>query len=295
MKDIIRFTHDELIKILPNLPRNSHKGSVGRLLCVAGSRGMTGAACLCVASAMRAGCGYVTAAIPESIYPIVAVKVTEAVLLPLKENKMGSLLGSESNTILERTKKNDTLLIGCGISVNEDTKSLMKGLISASVPMLIDADGINIIASNINILKERKGATVLTPHSGEMARLTGLSIEQVEKNRADTASSFAKTNNTVVVLKGPKTLIASPDGRIFVNTSGNPGMATAGSGDVLSGIIGAFLAKGIDPFYAAAAGVFVHGMAGDIMAKKLSQYSLTASDIIMGLPGSLKEFDCLEE
>lgn len=292
---------EDIISLLPERPRYSHKGTYGHVFLVAGSRGKTGAAIMSARACLRTGSGLVTLGIPETLVNIFQSRVTEEMTLPLPDKGNGTLSVRAYEPILEFVKKKvDVLAIGPGISVDDEIKALVKELIlNANVPMVIDADGINAIAGNTNILKKSKAPVILTPHSGEMARLLrkttdkrqqtrDISIKDIEGNRIDIAVSFAKKTGVYLVLKGVPTVTAIPHGEAFLNPTGNPGMAKAGTGDVLTGLIAALLAQGLSPQNASIAGVYIHGLAGDISCKKRGVYSVVASDIIRMIPQAFR-------
>jgi len=294
MKELNFYETDDIIvdKIIKPRMKNTNKGSYGRLLITAGARGMAGAAVLATQSALRSGVGLCTAAIPVSIYPIVAPNVIEALTLPLSESKDGGIARENVDILAERFKTQTALLIGCGMGSFDDTRDIVRVAVrNSNLPLVIDADGLNELAKDIDILKNKSGDVIITPHPKEFSRLTGLTVEEIEADRVAISSEFAKTNGVIVVLKGAKTVIAAPNGAVYINSTGNPGMATGGSGDVLSGIIASFCAQGITPFAAAIAGVFVHGRAGDLAAARIGQYAMIASDIISMLPGALLRYD----
>ncbi len=276
-------TTDEFIARHPLIPRrkSAHKGINGTLLSVCGSYGMAGAAMLADRAALRSGAGLVKAAVPESIYPIMAGKIEEAVFLPLKEEE-GKIAGSEADRLLDEIMGSCTaVLIGCGIGKSSGLTEMVTRLVESSIkPLVIDADGINAICGNINILKGASVPIILTPHPGEMARLTGTTVQAVQTDRYNTARSFAMEYGVTVVLKGANTIIACSDGSVYVNLTGNNGMAKGGSGDVLAGMIASFLAQGLSCEKAAAYGVYYHGLAGDLCAKKYSARTMLPSDII---------------
>ncbi|MBR2743385.1 MAG: NAD(P)H-hydrate dehydratase [Clostridia bacterium] len=286
-------TDDKLVdKIIPARKKNTNKGDYGRLIMIAGSKGMAGAAMLAARAAARSGAGLVTAAIPESIYPILASNVPEAVTMPLSQSESGSISKAASDKLIERFKTQTAALIGCGMGNSEDTRELVRTAVrNSGVPVIIDADGLNALSGDLSILQNKSSEIILTPHPKEFSRLTGLSVEEVEADRIKNALEFAKKYGVTVVLKGARTVVASSDGVVYVNSTGNPGMATAGSGDVLAGIIASFCAQGIKPLAAAVAGVFIHGRAGDIAASLLGEYALIASDIIGNLPRALIKYD----
>ena len=274
---------ENLIKL--NLkPRavDANKGSFGRLLCITGSLGMAGAAVLSARAAVKSGVGLVDVAIPKSIYNIVGSNVLEPIYTLLPENETGSISKESIEKLIERLKLSTACLIGCGLSVNEDTEKVLRDIVeNANIPLIIDADGINIISKNIDILnRERNKEIIITPHPGEMARLINKTVKEVQENRELYAKQVAKKYNITVVLKGAGTIVASPLGELYLNTTGNPGMAKGGSGDVLAGMIASFVAQGVKPLYASAMGVYIHGASGDLSAKKFSQTSMTPTDII---------------
>ena len=293
--NIRAYQKQDAINTLPIYSHNEHKGSCGKVLVVGGSRTMYGAPVMASLAALRSGSGIVRTAVPETIWSSVAAKTLEVMSIPLKATQNGTISVDELDKILELSEKSDAVIIGCGLSIDDDTKQIVYEFIKQSNrPLLIDADGLSILALNTDVLSRSTVPIVLTPHVVEMSRLNGLTITEIENDRIGTAQQFVmRYENLTVVLKGPNTITASSDGKVFVNTSGNPGMATAGSGDVLAGVIGSFMAKNIDPFLASATGVYLHGLAGDKAAEDLSQYGMIASDIIARLPYALKGQDRL--
>lgn len=272
---------DEDIKPLFT-PRNpdSHKGTCGHLLAVCGSYGMAGAAILSVRAALRSGVGLVTVALPRSIYPIVASAVPEAVFLPLPETESGVLSRAALRPLLSALKHKDALLIGCGLGKGESVEMLVCELLSnAKCPVVLDADGLNAVANHIDVLKTVLSPLVLTPHPGEMARLSATDIAFIEADRLQIAKTFAARYGVTLALKGHRTVIT--DGVVSkINTTGNAGMATGGSGDVLAGMIASLLAQGMQPIDAVKSGVYLHGKAGDAAAKRLSQHAMLPSDML---------------
>ena len=293
--NIRAYQKQDAINTLPIYSHNEHKGSCGKVLVVGGSRTMYGAPVMASQAALRSGSGIVRTAVPETIWNSVVAKTLEVMSIPLKATQNGTISIEELDKILELSEKSDAVVIGCGLSIDDDTKQIVYELIKQSNrPLLIDADGLSILALNTEVLSRSKVPIVLTPHVVEMSRLNGLTITEIENDRIGTAQQFAmRYENLTVVLKGSNTVTAYADGEVFVNTSGNPGMATAGSGDVLAGVIGSLMAKNIDPFMAAATGVYIHGLAGDLAAEALSQYGMIASDIFERLPYALKDQDRL--
>lgn len=275
---------------LPKRRSDMHKGDAGRVLVVAGSKGMTGAACLTAESAMRCGSGLVTLALPESEQPVAATKLTEAMTLalPAKEGKIAS---SAKEVIMEKAAESDVCILGPGLGNTEATLPVIKELLMNHLPLLLDADGLNALCGHIDILKNKRCAVVLTPHPGEMARLLDCSVTDIEENREETAVRFAKEYGVTLVLKGHHTIIASPLGEIHVNESGNSGMATGGMGDVLSGVIGSFIGQGLNPYHAALLGVFLHGLAGDMAASEIGKFGMIAGDVLMRLPKAIAQLE----
>ena len=271
---------DFLINTIKPRPYNSHKGSMGCLFSICGSYGMAGAQILCCNGTLRSGIGLLKTAVVDSIYPIVASNVFEAVFTPLKDNGEGTFSYSDISKIMEVANSAKATLIGCGLGVTEDTEKILCHLVrNYEKPLLIDADGINCLSKHIHILDEKSCQIVLTPHPGEMNRLTGLSIKEVEENRQRVAEEFSKKYGVVTVLKGADTIVTDGE-NTYISYAGNAGMATGGSGDVLSGIIGSFLAQGYSPLNSGCIGVFAHGKAGDFAREELGETSMLPRDVI---------------
>ncbi|MCL3787680.1 NAD(P)H-hydrate dehydratase [Ruminococcus bromii] len=272
-------------KAVFNRPDDSNKGTLGSLLCICGSYGMAGAAIMAGKAALRCGIGLLKIAVPKSIYPVCATNILESVYYPLEETSNGVISSKNTDFLLEMCEKSSAVVIGCGLSVCDDTKNLVQSVITnCEKPLVIDADALNCICNKPEILKNLKAPAIITPHPGEMARLLHSTPKTVNSNRENTAINFAKKFGVVTVLKGAGTIIASPDGEVYINHTGNSGMATGGSGDVLSGIIGSLLAQGASPINAAAAGVFLHGTIGDLAAEKLGKISMLPTDMIDMIP-----------
>lgn len=288
--DVFLTTKGYLRERMKKRPATAHKGDCGRLLVVGGSSGMSGAPCLAGMSALKTGAGLVYLAVPKSLLPIVERKFIEGVTLPQPEDRRGRLSMSSVDGILEKLKTADAMALGPGLGVSDETGEVVFRLIEESAaPAIIDADALNCVAEDPDILKSAKAPLVLTPHPGEMARLVGKKTSEVQEARLETARSFAMEYKVTLVLKGAHSLVASPDGEVFVNPTGNPGMATAGSGDVLSGVCGALLAEGMAPFEAAVCAAFIHGLAGDLAAEKQPSRTITASDLVRFLPRAMGE------
>lgn len=272
-------------KAVFNRPDDSNKGTLGSLLCICGSYGMAGAAIMAGKAALRCGIGLLKIAVPKSIYPVCATNILESIYYPLEETSNGIISSKNTDFLLEMCEKSSAVLIGCGLSVCDDTKNLVQSVITnCEKPLVIDADALNCICNKPEFLKNLKVPAIITPHPGEMARLLHSTPKTVNSNRENTAIDFAKKFGVVTVLKGAGTIIASPDGEVYINHTGNSGMATGGSGDVLSGIIGSLLAQGASPINAAAAGVFLHGTIGDLAAEKLGKISMLPTDMIDMIP-----------
>lgn len=271
--------------LFPPRSQTAHKGSFGHLLLVAGSRGKTGAAALAAEAALRVGAGLVSLAVPAAVQPILAARLLEVMTEPIGLDQP-ALGAKDIDQLLQLTRDKQALAIGPGLGTAEQTVELVARLISETAhPLVLDADGLNALATRRHLLKNlRDRAWVLTPHPGEMARLSGLTIAQIEADRIAVAREFAVAHRVVLVLKGARTIIALPDRSVFVNSTGNPGMASGGMGDVLTGIIGGLLAQGMDAGEAARLGVFWHGLAADLLSATMGNSGLLASDLTHKLP-----------
>ena len=273
----------------------THKGDFGHILILAGCAQFSGAAILCSNSAIRAGGGMVTLGIPRGlINAFIKIKSPEVILKPLTCTPQLTLSIKAYPYIKRMSGKVDILIVGPGLSQNKSTQNLIRKIISGvDKPMVIDADGLNALAGHLDLLQitrssDHQVTRVLTPHPGEMSRLLNVSINKIQRNRKDIAQSFARDYNCIIVLKGHRTVVADAEGRAYTNKTGNPGMATAGSGDVLTGMIAALLAQGLDGFKAAKYAVYLHGLAGDLAAKEKTQPGMIASDIIEKIPEAIK-------
>ena len=281
--EMLELDQKKVYHLLPGLPVNSHKGDYGRILLLCGSRGYTGAAALAAMGALRSGAGLVYLAVPESIYEIEAVKLTEPVISPLPDEN-GTFAVTAGKQVLSLLDNKDAVLIGPGIGQSEGSYAVVRTVLEAfSGTVVLDADGINVMNAHKDILRDRTSPTILTPHAGEFQRFGGILAEE----RAASAAAMARNLGVIVLLKGHETVIT--DGkRCYRNPTGNPGMATGGSGDVLAGIITSLLGQGIPPLEAAACGAWLHGAAGDICAKEIGQYGMLPSDMLRVLPRLLK-------
>jgi len=275
--------HQAVFNQLPERPLNAHKGDFGKLLLLCGSEGFTGAAYLCAMGALRTGAGLVYVGVPRSIYSIMAVKLTEAIVFPLPDED-GMLSIQASITIAEKLQSMDAVVIGPGLGQSVGTRSVTKYILeNFSGPVILDADGINVISQHKDILRGRTCPTVLTPHEGEFCRLGG----DLTPGRMEGAEAFARAYGVILLLKGHETVIT--DGRsTYLNKTGNPGMATGGSGDVLAGMIAALIGQGVAPLMASACGAWLHGKSGDICAQQIGQYGMLPSDMLQVLPRLLK-------
>lgn len=281
----------DIKKMLPKRKPVSNKGTYGHALCVCGSMRMTGAAYLAVTGALRCGAGLVTAAFPQSAYAAIAPKFTEPLLLPLESNFEGTFAFNAMAGVMEASARATAVLLGCGIGFNKDTVRMVTNLIKElKKPVIIDADGINAISTNIDILKEAQAPVILTPHPGEMSRLCGKTVAEIIANPIGIAHSFAKEYGVTVVLKTANTVVC--DGkRIYVNSTGNAGLARGGSGDLLAGMMVSFLAQSMTPFDAAVCAVYLHGLCADAVAEKTSMRGMLPTDVLNYLPELFSKFE----
>lgn len=265
--------------------QESNKGDFGKLLLLTGSAGMTGSGCLCADAALRTGAGLVYLGVPSSLAHIYGSHISEPIVIPLADEGNERLSLQSMPRILEALPNMDAVAAGPGLSVSRDIEEIVGLLLrECKVPLVLDADALNVISLNKAYLKNLSG-TVITPHPGEMARLTSMTIGEVMEDRVGTARDFAARWGVITVLKGSRTVVALPDGSYYVNVTGNPGMATGGSGDVLTGIIASLAGQGIKPADAAIAGVYLHGLAGDAAAARLGHYGMLPRDIVEEMPG----------
>ena len=280
---IQELNRQSVLSILPERDPFGHKGNFGKVLLLCGSRGFTGAAYLAAMGALRSGAGLVYLGVPESIYAIEAVKLNEPVVFPLPD-KEGKLSAEAIPQILNRLPAMDAILIGCGLGISEGTLAVVKAVLENAVcPVVLDADGINVLSGHMDILRGRQYPTILTPHDGEFRRVGGI----IGDDRMASAGAFASEFGCVLLLKGHRTCIT--DGQTgYVNGTGNPGMAVGGSGDVLAGILTGLLGQGMEPLKAAACAAWLHGAAGDLCASELGQYAMLPTDMLSALPRLLK-------
>jgi len=275
-KNIERVTE---LPALPRRPSDAHKGSFGRVLIIAGSRGMSGAACLAGLGALRGGAGLVYVAAAAGVVPIIAAVEPSYLTIPLAEDAAGRISFDAQSQIETAAGNSTAVAVGPGCGQSDDLVRLICGLFTQlDRPLVVDADALNALAKNLDVLSRAPAERILTPHPGEFARLTGTDVTTIEQNREETAARFARDHHVILVLKGQGTVVT--DGRqLAVNTTGNSGMATGGSGDVLTGLIAALLVQGLSAFAAAQLGVHLHGLAADLAADELSQPGLIASDL----------------
>ncbi len=273
---------------IPRRP-NTHKGDYGHLLVIAGSVGKTGAAAMACEAALRMGAGLVTLAIPKSLNSIMEVKLTEVMTEPLPETPKQTLSLRAFNAILRLCENKRAVIIGPGIGTYKETQSLVVKLIKTlDLPIILDADGLTSLAPQPKALIPMKRPLILTPHPGEMARLIGATPKEVQEDRMTVSRNFSQTHHVYLILKGHRTLIATPQGEVFINPTGNPGMASGGTGDVLTGMIGGLICQGFDILPSLRTSVYLHGLAGDKVAQELGEKSLVATDIIQKIPALLQ-------
>jgi len=276
---------------LPSRRPDSHKGTYGKVFVLAGSRGFTGAAALASEAALRAGAGLVTLGIPQGLNPILETKLTEVITHPLPDVD-GALSHEALEEIVAFLREQDALALGPGLSRQPGTARLVKDLLpQLELPTVIDADGLNNLSDDPSALKRAGASLILTPHPGELSRLIKKSIKEIERDRVGVAREFAAEFNVILVLKGVPTVIARPDGFVYINSTGNSGLASGGSGDVLTGLIGGFLGQGLKPEEAAVCGVYLHGLIADRLREKEGERGMIAGDLLRGMPEVLREFE----
>jgi ADP-dependent NAD(P)H-hydrate dehydratase / NAD(P)H-hydrate epimerase len=286
---IYLMTEEDAGNMLPERARDAHKRECGSVLVVGGSPGLTGAAALCAQAALRTGAGLVTLGVPEGVHDIVEVKLTEVMTRPLPQTSQRTLSLDAAGVVNELSVGSDVLALGPGLSTEGETPDAVREIVrTVGKTVVLDADGLNAMVGYTRLFEERAGPLVLTPHPGEMARLIDGDTDRVQSNRVAIASEMAARWGVVVVLKGAGTVTAEPGGSVWINSTGNPGMSTAGMGDVLTGCIAAFIAQGVDTFNAAALGVYYHGCAADLVSAMDGMIGMTAGDVLRHLPLALR-------
>ncbi len=273
--------YDDIAHLLPYRPPDGNKGTFGQVLIIAGARGFSGAAAMAAHATLRTGAGLVRLAAPRGIMNVLESKLLEVVKVPLEQTSEETISRTAVPTLIPLLEISQNVVIGPGLTTNEDTAQFTRALLPRiRTPLVIDADAINVIAQDSSILKKIKAPLVMTPHPGELSRLTKLSPKEINEQRIDLALDCARKFNCVMVLKGAPTVIAAPAGEVFINPTGNSGLASAGTGDVLVGMISGLLAQGMSPLHAAVTGVFLHGLCADLAIEDTNEYSLTAGDLL---------------
>ncbi len=284
-------TPEQIKGLLPIRDKNAHKGTFGRVGIIAGSSGMTGACYLSAMAALRTGSGLVYTVVPRGIGDILSIKLVEAIIRPVEDNGTGHFTKGSYEEIKEIIKDMDVLALGPGIGVDEEKVEVVREiLLNYEGPVVLDADGINCLAKDDipSILLERKGKTIITPHLGELSRLLNISVAEIQEDLIKYSKYASEKYNVIMVVKGANTIVANGEGEIYINYTGNPGMATAGSGDLLTGIISSFIGQGIDPYESTILGVYCHGLAGDLAKWDKGEYGMISRDILENIPYSIK-------
>ncbi len=278
--------------MLPRRDKFSHKGTFGRIGIISGSLGMTGATYLSSMAALRTGSGLVYSIVPDSLKEVLSIKLTEAIIKPVEDRSTGHFTMDSFQQIIHIIEGMDAIAIGPGMGVDEERVELVrKILLEYKKPVVLDADGINLISLDPTILMDRQGDTIITPHPGELSRLLGVSIGEIQKERVEYSKFTSNKYNVITVLKGANTLVTDGKEKVYKNNTGNPGMATAGSGDVLTGMITSFIGQGISPYEGAVLGVYCHGLAGDLASRDKGEYGMIARDILDNIPYSIKKLE----
>lgn len=278
--------------MLPRRDKFSHKGTFGRIGIISGSLGMTGATYLSSMAALRTGSGLVYSIVPDSLKEVLSIKLTEAIIKPVEDRSTGHFTMDSFQQIIHIIEGMDAIAIGPGMGVDEERVELVrKILLEYKKPVILDADGINLISLDPTILMDRQGDTIITPHPGELSRLLGVSIGEIQKERVEYSKLTSNKYNVITVLKGANTLVTDGKEKVYKNNTGNPGMATAGSGDVLTGMITSFIGQGISPYEGAVLGVYCHGLAGDLASRDKGEYGMIARDILDNIPYSIKKLE----
>lgn len=288
--DVSLVQAEDLVSALPLRDPNAHKGTYGHVLLLAGSPGKTGAAAMCALSALRIGAGLVTLALPESLNDAMEAKLTEVMTEPLPETRERTIAHAALERVLDLMQGKRVIAIGPGLSIHPETAELIRAVVkTAKAQIVVDADGINALGSNLEMLRDVVLPPILTPHPGELARLLGIDRDEVVRHRIPIAQKVATSFGVHLVLKGARTLIANPEGQVAINMTGNPGMATGGTGDVLTGLISGLLAQGVSAGLAAKTAVYLHGLAGDLAAEAVGQEAMVASDLMTQIPEAIRQ------
>lgn len=283
-------TRHMVSELIPKRQLNSHKGVYGKAKMIAGSMSMAGAAILATKAALRTGLGLARLYVPDSINHIMKTAVPELITIPFQELRKGVIGINHIETILKDAPDSDVFTIGPGCGISFELEEIVKNVLeNITCPIILDADALNVLAKNVSVLEKKLGTVIVTPHIGEMSRLAELSVEEVLDNPVRVARNFATTWGVIVVLKSARTVVAAPDGTVYININGNSGMSTAGAGDVLTGIITGLVGQGLNPLDATIAGVYIHGRAGDQVAEQIGEYGLLAGDLVERLPYTIKE------
>lgn len=292
-ESIYTYDRSEIKELFPTRVTTANKGNFGHLLCICGSKAMPGAAVLATGAALRSGAGLVTVAFPESAYPVISAKLTEAIFMPLKENVKGTLSVDCIEELKRNIHKYSAIVIGCGLGVNEDTAAVVKWIIeNADVPVIIDADGINVVAADIDIIQGAKNKLIFTPHPLEMSRLTGEDVQVILSDTVSSAKAFSEKYGVYTVLKSANTVVSGPDGRkAYINSTGNTGLSKGGSGDVLAGLIGGFAVQRFELTAAVCSAVYIHGYTADIVAGNTSETGMLPGDVINELRNVFSIFE----
>ncbi len=292
--DTYYFHKYDLLNIFPDIPHDTYKHRQGKVLVIAGSRGMTGAAYFTSQAAQRCGAGLVVNAIPDSLNDIMEIKLSEAMTLPVAESASGTFCEESYKDIKEKIEWANVIVFGPGVSDHPDTIKLGKKIIQQTdKPIILDADGLSVLHDDLDVIKNKE-RIILTPHIGEFSKITGIASEKLRKERIEIAKNFARENDVYLLLKGAHSLSINKDKTVAVNATGNPGLATGGSGDILTGMIASFVSQGINEFDALRAAVALHGYAADKASKEFGIRGLTASDLLKYIPNVLKEFDKID-
>lgn len=283
-------TLHEIKENLPDRPVDAHKGKFGHVLVIAGSVGKTGAAAMASQAALRIGAGLVTLGVPASLNPILEQKLTEVMTVPLPETNAQTLSLGAEKVLLDLMQDKSVVILGPGLSTHPETQELVrKLLLGIQLPTVLDADGINALVGHVDLLTQVRSRIILTPHPGEMARLLGTTSQRVQGDRLGTAQTFARKYRVWIILKGAHTVIADPEGSLFINPTGNEGMATGGTGDVLAGMLGGLVSQGLLPLQASKVGVFLHGLSGDLVASQKGTMGMIAGDVTENIPLAIQK------